>query len=588
MPEISLSEYLNIDKKLKSQKSKTSRNSIKIALLGSFTLNGFKETLNVKCRSIGIEPSFYVGEYNQYARDLLDGRSAFYRFKPDITFLIVDINSLLPDLYLDFYRASEARRKALLSDTYKRLKSLTGNFIRYGSGIIVVNNFEVPVRSPLGVMESKEKFGYFDLVKSLNREVASLGRQNSVFIFDYDAFASEIGKSNIRDDKMLYLADMRIAPDVIPFLCEEYLRYIRAFKGLTKKCVVVDLDNTLWGGIIGEDGLEGIKLGPAAPGNAYMEFQKNILALFQRGIILAINSNNNRDDALEALRRHPHMMLKEKHFASMKINWENKVRNLIDIAKDLNIGLDSIVFLEDDKRVRQVVKEALPEVYCPDLPEDASSYPSFLTRLPGIDSLQITHEDRRRGTLYADERRRKESVSAFNDLSQYLRHLDIAVAIKPADKFSIPRISQLTVRTNQFNFSAKRYTEKEIASLASRKDYTVLYIKVKDKYGDYGIAGVVIIRKGIKEWIIEAFLLSCRILGRNIEDAVFSALIAKASKSGVGKVRIIYKKTAKNMPARRFLERSGTRAASVPEGVLIYEKGKKSGFAEKFRHINFV
>jgi len=591
MQEISLSEYLSIDRKISSYRRRKLQKKIRIALLGSFSLNGFKETLNVKCRDAGIDASFYVNDYNQYANELINKNSKFYKFKPDITFFLVDIRAILGDTFFDPYNGVAKKRKDIVEDRYRHLHILVRNFLQYGSGILVVNNFEIPTYSPIGILEPKEKFGFFDMVKSLNTRISAFNRHGSIFVFDYDSFASEIGKKNVRDDTLFYLADMKVSPEIIPLLCDEYMKYIRALKGLTRKCLVLDMDNTLWGGIIGEDGFDGIKLGPSPPGNAYMEFQKYLLALFHRGIILAVNSNNNSEDVLKVLREHPYMILKKRHFASMKINWENKIENLVTIAKDINIGLDSLIFLDDDRRTREIVREALPEVLCPDLPEDASQYARFLTDIKCLDTLQITPEDKRRGRLYAAERKRKESMRAFSNLSKYLEHFHITVDIKPADKFSIPRLSQLTLRTNQFNFATRRYDENKIGEMIRDRKYNVYYIRVKDKYGDYGITGAAIIRKDKKEWFIDTFLLSCRILGRNIEDAVLSAIVKKAARENTSIIRIAYRKTDKNRPVSEFLKRYGVLAGEdKPKNstIVVFEKGKKLRFGRIINYIKVI
>jgi len=591
MEEKPLVAYLDSYKAAGRHKTKAHGKPIRIALLGSFTLNGFKETLSVKCREAGIIALFYVGDYNQYVQGFANEGSSFYKFRPDITFLLVDTRSVFGDLYLNPYGVSALKRKEAAERVCSNMSGLIKKFLKHGSGMLVMNNFEVPVYSPIGITEPKERFGYIEMVRKLNSLVREFNRISAVFTFDYDSFASEIGKYNVVDDKMFYLADMRVAPNIIPHLCGEYMRYVKALASLARKCIVLDMDNTLWGGIVGEEGFEGIKLGPAAPGNAYMDFQKRLLALFNRGVILAINSNNNREDAMKVLQKHPYMVLRERHFASIKINWESKVTNLVEIAKDINITLDSIIFLEDDKRTRHVVREALPQVLCPDIPEDASDYSRFITGLKDIDVLQITPEDKRRGALYVSERERKESRSTFRDLSRYLKHLDVVVRIRSANRFNIPRISQLTLRTNQFNFSTKRYNEKTVERFILDKAYSVYCVDVKDKYGDYGITGALIIQQDKKKWRIDTYLLSCRVLGRNIEEAVIGAVIGKAVKEGVEEVNISYSKTGKNMPVFIFLKENGidpSKCRKEKSAVALYRKNRILKFKERSKHIKVI
>ncbi|MBN1353396.1 MAG: HAD family hydrolase [Candidatus Omnitrophica bacterium] len=590
--EFSLSDYINMDKnRMHGRKNMRFDKKIKIAVLGSFTLNGFKETLNVKCKNAGIKASFYIGDYRQYANELIDKKSRLYGFRPDITFLLIDVKSVLGELFFNPYGVSANKRMKLVKANYAKLNSLIIGFLKYGSGILVTNNFEVPAYSPMGILESRERFGYFEMIKELNARISRFNSHNSIFVFDYDSFASSLGKNNITDEKLAYLADMKISPDTIPLLCEEYMRYVRALSGLSRKCIVLDMDNTLWGGIVGEDGLEGIRLGPEPPGNAYMEFQKYLLALFERGVILAANSSNNAEDVLKVLRKHPYEVLRERHFASLKINWENKVKNLVEIAKDINIGLDSMIFLEDDKRIRGLVKAALPQVLCPDMPEDPSSYPGFLKGIKELDTLQFTLEDKKRSARYVAERSRKELAGAFKSIPEYLKQLSITVEIGPVDKFSIPRIAQLTTRTNQFNFSSKRYQEKEIEGLARDKRYGVYYVSAKDKFGDYGITGAIIARKNKHEWLVDNLLLSCRILGRKIEEAVLVDIMRRAEREKAAALRVVLTKTEKNMPVFNFLKNHDL----IPENfarknalVTIYERDKKPGLEGHIKHIKVV
>lgn len=564
--------------------------TIRIALLGSFTLNGFRDALEEKCNEAGLQAVFYTGGYNQYARDIADPRSRLYAFRPEVTFLLIDARHIFGDLYLDPYSVSAARRAGAAREAHGRVSALARKFSRAGTGILAISNLEVPVYSPLGILETKECFGYRDMVRRFNALLDGTARRcRNVFVVDHDACMSGLGKSALRNDKMRFLADMQVPPDAVAALCDEYMRYIRACKGLSRKCLVLDLDNTLWGGIVGEDGVAGIRLGPTAPGNAYVELQKRILALYRRGIILAVNSSNNEADALAALRDHPHMVLGEKHFAAIRINWEPKVKNLAEIAREINIGLDSLVYLDDDARTRQMVREVLPQVLCPEITGDPSDSVRLLEELRELDALQITGEDRKRGARYVSERRRKESMAAFGDLGAYLAHLKIAVTFAKADAFAIPRIAQLALRTNQFNFSTVRYTEEEVRALARDPHRRVRYVSVRDAYGEYGITGAVIARVTGAEWHIESFILSCRILGKNIEEAVMAAVIREAAGEGASRVTAAFVPTGKNEPVAHFLKANG---AAVPAGravtVVLHERGRKNVFIGKGKHVKVV
>ncbi len=323
-----------------------------------------------------------------------------------------------------------------------------------------------------------------------------------------------------------------------------------------KKCLVLDLDNTLWGGVIGEAGIEGIDLGPDPAGRSFMEFQQYILSLHNRGIILAINSKNNMEDALNVIKNHPHMILKEENFAAMEINWDDKVKNLKSLASQINIGLDSMVFLDDDDYNREMVRNFLPEVAVVDLPKEFSKYVSTLDGLDYFSTLKITDEDIKKGKMYAQEKQRKNLQENSTDLTEYLALLEMECLIKIDDKENIQRIAQMTQKTNQFNMTTKRYSEEDIDKFIEDENSFVITLSLSDKYGEYGTTGLAIITQD-PEWIIDTFLLSCRILGRSAENALMSEVISLARSKRATEIFGSFIKTEKNIVAEDAFERLG-------------------------------
>jgi len=323
-----LQEYNSITKNIQTEDDKQFK-KVKIALLSSSTVNGLKEVLFVKCHELKIIPELFIGGYNQYSQEILDSNSPLYGFKPDLVILFIDTKAFLGDAFFDYCRLPEKETEQLLENSIKQIKLLADTISKNYHCKLIVHNFEVPVHSPLGIMDNKQKMGFIEFIKNFNFEINRYFKKNSqVFVFDYDLFCSKWGKNNLLDQRMYYLADIKIDFKYLPRLCDEYVSYIKPLLSLTKKCIVLDLDNILWGGIIGEDDLDGIKLGPTPEGRPFFEFQKYILSLFNRGVILAINSKNNPEEAFNALRLHPYMVLKEKHFASIQINWNNKACQL--------------------------------------------------------------------------------------------------------------------------------------------------------------------------------------------------------------------------------------------------------------------
>jgi len=574
-----LSYFLNKAKKLGDNNF---NNKIRVAILSSFTINGLEESLRVKLYEKKIDCMTYVGGYNQFNQEILDVGSKLYKFSPDLTFLILDTQSTLGNLFHEPYSVSSSERKKIFDEKFDDLKNLVRSFTNQTKSKLVVMNFSIPSYSPYGVFETKVVDGLHNSIKKLNENLANEFLKNdSVYIFDFNSFVNQYGEKNIFDVKQFLFGDMKVSLDYIPNLADEFTGYIFAVLGLTKRCIVLDLDNTLWGGIVGEDGYDGIKLGAGAQGNSFIEFQKYLLSLHQRGILLAINSKNNPDDALDVITNHPDMILRKEHFACMKINWNDKVSNMIDIAKELNFGLDYLVYFDDDPVNRDFMKSSLPDVLTVELPNDPSQYAIILKNMKEFNVLKITDEDAKRGQMYVQQNNRQEFERSVTNLDEFLKQLKLKVKIKEADKFSIPRISQLTLKTNQFNLTTKRYQEEDIKNFVEDKNIETGYAQVEDKFGDNGITSVFILNKrNPKEWYLDTFLLSCRIMGREIEKCIMSHIISKAKKDGVTIIKANYLPTKKNKPIEDFLPDCGFQKNEDGWIINVNNKFKSPDFIE--------
>ena len=550
-----LSVYLNKSKLLSNVNYEK---KIRIGILGSFTLNGLEETMRVKCDDKKTQCITYVSGYNQYNQEIFDEKSQLYKFSPDITFLIIDSRSILGELFFNPYSVSVGERKQFVQSKSEEIINLAKMLVKKSKSKLILSNFSVPSYSPIGINETREEFGLHDMIRDLNQNIKiGLKLEPEIYIYDLNSFVTKFGENNVFDYKQYFYGDVRISLEYIPYLAEELMGYVKAVLGLNKKCIVLDLDNTLWGGIVGEDGFEGIKLGDDPVGRAYAEFQHNLLALNQRGILLAINSKNNLDDAMQIIKEHPNMILREDNFVCTRINWNDKVVNMKEISDELNIGLDSMVFFDDDPINREYVKSNLPEIQTVDI-SDPSNYSKILKAMNDFHMLKITDEDTTRNKMYLEQRKRTELKTQVGDLQDFLKQLSISVKIKNADNFTIPRISQLTLKTNQFNLTTRRYQEEDIRKFSRDKGKIVECAQVQDKFGDNGITGVYVINKDNKqEWTIDTFLLSCRVIGRGVEDGMLYQIIEKARKEGVSKIRGEYIKTKKNKPAENFFPTFG-------------------------------
>ena len=552
MPEEnSLSDYINKS----SEITKVFDKKIKIALLSSFTINGLSDVLKVKSNERNISCIVYDAPYNQYSQQILNEKSDLYKFVPDITFLILDARNIFGEIFRFPYSISNLERRKNVENKIKEIKNLLNKYSENSNSKIIVTKLNIPSFSPNGIFESKMEYGFYNMIEDFNKELTKeyLNSEN-IFVYDFDKFITKNGEDNVFNYNQFFFGDLKISMDFLPLLGQDLMKYVIGYLGITKKCIVLDLDNTLWGGIVGEDGFNGIKLGPEPPGNAFMEFQRVLLSLHQRGIILAINSKNNFDDAIKVIKEHPYMILKEEHFASMCINWNDKVSNMKEIIKEINIGSDSLVFIDDDPVNREFVKSIFPEILVVNLSNDPSSYIREIENLIDFSVLKITDEDRNRGKMYVNQKKVMELEKTSKDLKTFLNQLNLKIIIKNVDEFTLPRISQLILKTNQFNLTTKRYQEIDIEKMIQDSSFIINSVQVEDKFGDNGITGVFIIKKENKiEWRIDTFLMSCRIMGRDIEKGIMTYIINEARKNNIEKINADFFPTQKNKPVENFL-----------------------------------
>ncbi len=549
---------------LASSEGTTPSREVRIALLGSATLDYVRSYLEVSCRLAGLTPTFYEGDFGQYAQDILQPNGSLYAFNPEVVILSIHGRTFFPALYDDPFTADVAARHAAVDDVVERVAALLKPLTSQTSALVLLHTFATPQYSPLGTLDLRDEFGQTAIFSAINAGLAERVRRDfpSVYLLDEDRVYGRIGKRNVTDPRLWFMARIGVSEGALSELTSEYMRFIKALKGQTRKCLVLDLDNTLWGGVIGEDGPQGIAIGQDAPGNAFRAFQEVILGLYRRGVILAINSKNNEADALEVLDHHPEMLLRSEHFAAMRINWEDKASNLRSIAQALNIGIDSLVFVDDNPAECAQVRAQLPEVLTVELPRDPALYRSVLLQLTDFDTLALTEEDRMRGQMYSQQHQRQQWETTHSSesatLGDYLVDLDLHVRIERADGFAIPRIAQLIGKTNQFNLTTRRHSEPAVRAFAASDTAVVYSVRVSDRFGDHGLVGAaIVVKKDASTWEIDTLLLSCRVLGRGVETALLSVIAADARAEGAQTLRGVYLRTAKNEPARDFYRQHG-------------------------------
>ena len=442
----------------------------------------------------------------------------------------------------------------------------------------------------LSKLSKSKTFIIFTIERTLKLNFDSSENLIDKFVYDFNSYLYELEKKvpNIKiisinnfyekyalkdriDWKYYFLSKMELNPSYLNSFSEWFKNQIKSIELKRKKCIVLDLDNTLWGGVLGEDGIDGIQLGNNYPGNAFLFFQQAILELKNRGIILAVCSKNNEDDVFDLWDKHSDIILKKKDFIVCKINWNDKADNIFEISKELNIGLDSIVFIDDNPSEREFVKKAIPDVTVPDFPDEPYLLPEFFNNiLENYFSVHnLTKEDYNKSSQYESNISRNIFLKKFSDKNKFISELGIILSIEELNDSNISRFAQMTQKTNQFNLTTKRYTDIEINSF--RKKGVVYGLRVKDKFGDNGITGLIMIKINEKEAIIDSFLLSCRILGKKIEFEFMKYVLLNLKKNGIVRLKAKYIKTKKNIQTENFYEKLNFQIIMYSDDEKQYE-----------------
>ena len=386
----------------------------------------------------------------------------------------------------------------------------------------------------------------------------SAQKEKHVFIAEIAGLSNRVGYLNAHDPRLYATSKVAFALDFLPLVAKAIVDIIKAIDGNIKKCLVLDLDNTLWGGVIGDDGMENIQIGELGMGHAFDGLQRWAKELKNRGIVLAVCSKNNEDAAKQPFRDHPDMILRLEDIAVFLANWENKVDNIKEIQRILNIGFDSMVFLDDNPFERNLVRGLLPAVTVPELPEDPSLFVSHLCSLNLFETASFSEEDLHRTAQYREEATRSSFQKAFTSIDDYLNSLEMISLVKAFDDFSIPRVAQLTQRSNQFNLRTVRYTEADIDRLRKSDKFLTLSFDLQDKFGDYGLIGLLILEKLEKEMaFIDTWIMSCRVLKRGMEEFIVNQMAKQARQMGIERLIGEYLPTAKNKMVKNLYPQMG-------------------------------
>lgn len=541
---------------------------VRIAILRSYTLEPAVELFRADAFTSRFDPSIYIGEFNTYIQDILDEGSELYRFNPDIVFLSILTRSITPFLWYDFTSLKKEEIEYYVEKVVTTFSNLVRQFRSCSQAHLVIHTLDMPLIPGFGLADLKMSPGQNDTIRQINTAVSEIAASyEGVYILDTNEVVASCGKLAWEDREKWITTRLPMTAPALANLAREWLRYLHPLTGKICKALVCDLDNTLWGGVIGEDGFDGIQLGDEYPGAAYQALQRAILDLYNRGVILAICSRNNEEDAMEVLRKHSGMLLHPEHFTAYRINWNNKYRGLQEIAEELNIGTDALAFLDDNPNERELVSMQMPEVTVIDLPENPMEYELILRRQPVFERISHTEEDLNKGKLCIQQRQHRELRKNTVTIEEYWQSLETEIEIVPNSVITLERVAQLTQKTNQFNVTTKRYSIQQIKAMNEDPEWSIQAFRVRDRLGDNGIVGVSILSYRGDECEVDTFLMSCRVIGRTVETAMLDFVIDEARRQRVNRITGWIFPTRKNIPARNFFQKHGFSMVRENDGV---------------------
>ncbi len=567
-----------VGKVLAQAQSAPSLPVVKLALLGSSTLSHLLPSIRLGGLRRGFLLEIYVGPYGLYRQELANPESGLYQFKADVVCFAFDAQHLAGGDSADAGAAMANLRQCW-------------GLARTGLGARAVIQQTLLPRFPalMGNNENRLPTSPAAIVSQINEEIRASAGAEGVHLLSVDTWAAEDGLANWFDASLWYQAKQEIHPRASVLYGDQLGRLIAALWGRSAKCLVLDLDNTLWGGVIGDDGLEGIALGQGSPGGeAYVAFQRYAKQLSERGVILAVCSKNDEVNALEPFEKHPDMVLRRKDLACFVANWTDKATNLRAIAERLNIGLDSLVFADDNPAERRLVRAELPMVAVPEMPDDPAEYARTLADAGYFEAVDLTAEDRERTELYLANAQRDAARAGATDIGAFLDGLGMELSADSFDMPGLKRIAQLMNKTNQFNLTTKRYTEADVLRMMADDSAATLQLRLTDVHGDNGVIGLMVGYRRGAALEIDTWLMSCRVLGRGVEEATLNLVVELAEQMGCTRLIGEYRPTAKNGMVREHYGQLGfAMVESAGDGVTRWEL-PLAGFTPRPTHMKVL
>ena len=537
-----MSLFAQLKKNLKNDFSNLKK--IEIALLGDTGTQFLNQAIRGTGFNYGFDLQIFEADFNQIERQVFDQNSELYQLNPEIVIIFQSSHKLLGK----YNKLKVESQNTLANSEMSLIENITTTISAQTNAKIIYYNYTEINDSVFGNYSSKIESSFLFQLRKLNYELMLFSlHQTNFFLCDISSIQNQFGKSTVFQSNIYINTEMVLSIDILPEIATKTVDIISTFNGKIKKCLIVDLDNSMWGGIIGDDGLENIQIGNLGIGKAFTEFQYWIKKLKNRGIIIAVCSKNTESIAKEPFEKHPDMVLRLEDIAVFMANWDNKPDNIRQIQSILNIGFDSMVFLDDNPFERNIVKENIPEITVPELPEDPAEYLEYLYTLNLFETVSFSNEDTERTKLYQIEAQRAVLQKKFTNEDDFLQNLNMVSEIESFTKFNTPRVAQLSQRSNQFNLRTVRYTEADIERLSISKDYFSFSFTLEDKFGDNGLVCVIILqKKSNTELFIDTWFMSCRVLKRGVENFVLNTIINFASGNGYSNIIGEYISTAKN------------------------------------------
>jgi FkbH-like protein len=525
---------------------------LRLAILGGCSLYPLHELLSHLLETDGFACDLFLGDYDNYVSEIMDPESGLYSFRPQVVLVIPGVQRCR---YAGAITDSREEAQAAASGVAMQLLDLCRRVHDNNGAEVILGNFMLPTRRDPGEFRTRTLTSDWSFRKWVNLELG-LNAPPFVRICDLEFLATRLGGLASEDRRGWFESKQPCSPALLVELCREAAHLIRGLRNPPRKVLALDLDNTLWGGVVADDGLEGIEIGDTSPrGEAFKAFQNCILSLKQRGVLLAVVSKNDHARALEPFEKHPEMVLRAGDFVSFKANWEPKSDNLLQMAAELELGIDSFVFVDDNPAEIEIVRQFAPGVTTILLGSDPADYAAQLQDCGLFEPRGITTEDLQRSGQYAAERERQTLAASTTDMDAYLASLEMVATINDFTPVDVPRLAQLINKSNQFNLTTRRRTEAEVASLIGCPDHVCLSVRLRDRFGDHGLISIIIGNKNGPALEIDTWLMSCRVLKRQVEETVLNELARLARGKGCSHIEGVYLATPKNEMVRDFYPR---------------------------------